>query len=103
MADVLAERGYEVLEAANGNEAVTIARTRGPSLILLDLMMPVMDGWEFLRLRTGDPALASIPVVVLTAQRDPTLPDDLGIVDVFTKPPLMEVLIALIERVCQAR
>src|SRR5687768_17481395 len=76
MADILVEHGYEVLEAANGNEALTTARTGGPALILLDLMMPVMDGRTFLRHRACDAVMSAIPVLVLTAQREDGLPAD---------------------------
>lgn len=60
--------GYEVASAANGREAMASLRRAGDScLILLDLMMPVMNGWEFLTEQRQDPELASIPVVVISA------------------------------------
>jgi CheY-like chemotaxis protein len=60
--------GYEVEQAANGSEALRVLR-RGAtaSVILLDLMMPVMDGWQFREEQRRDPSLAHIPVVVVTA------------------------------------
>ncbi|GAB4192020.1 MAG: hypothetical protein OHK0022_05990 [Roseiflexaceae bacterium] len=66
---VLLQTGHAVLEAANGAEALTCLRTARPrpSLILLDLMMPVMDGVQFRQAQLADPALAAIPVVVLSA------------------------------------
>jgi CheY-like chemotaxis protein len=68
----LASHGYEVLEARHGAEALALLRdaaASGPAvgLVLLDLMMPVMDGWTFRAEQLGDPALASIPVIVVTA------------------------------------
>lgn len=60
--------GYEVMTAANGKEGLeTLKRMQRPCVILLDLMMPVMNGWEFLNAQKNDPALADIPVVVVTA------------------------------------
>lgn len=67
----LESQGLRVLTASNGQEALTIARQGPrPSIILLDLTMPVMDGWEFRAAQVLDPRLASIPVVVLTARDD---------------------------------
>jgi CheY-like chemotaxis protein len=60
--------GYEVLLAGNGKQALDLlASGRRPNLILLDLMMPVMDGYEFLRARARDPELHRIPVIVVSA------------------------------------
>jgi CheY-like chemotaxis protein len=67
LGEVLRRAGYEVSTATNGVEALTHMRTKGaPSLILLDLMMPVMDGWEFRREQLKDPALRSVPTIILT-------------------------------------
>lgn len=65
---VLEEEGYVVLTAENGKDAVTKLKQCEalPDLILLDLMMPVMNGWEFLEVRRADPTLAGIPVLALT-------------------------------------
>ena len=59
--------GGTVLEAGNGEEGLRMARERVPSLILLDLTMPVMDGWETLRRLKADPETQWIPVLALTA------------------------------------
>jgi CheY-like chemotaxis protein len=59
--------GYGVSTAPNGKVALEQARATRPDLIVLDLVMPVMDGWQFLHVRRGDPTLAAVPVVVLTA------------------------------------
>ena len=66
--------GLVVREAANGEEALAAIRQKRPSLVLLDLMMPVMDGFEFLRQLRNDPDVCDIKVVVLTA-KDLTLDD----------------------------
>ena len=69
--DVLVEAGYDVETAANG--ALALDRLRkgaAPSLVLLDLMMPVMDGWQLRALMEQDASLRDIPVIVVTASRD---------------------------------
>lgn len=65
----LADHGYTVVVAANGREALDTLRQSAPlpGLILLDLMMPIMDGWQFRAAQTADPAFARIPVVLLSA------------------------------------
>jgi CheY-like chemotaxis protein len=70
IAEALEEEGFEVVEAANGKEALEALRSAHPSLILLDLMMPVMNGWEFRRAQLADPQIAEIPVIVLSALKD---------------------------------
>src|SRR5262249_28727536 len=66
IAEGLTDNGFDVLTAANGLDAMRVLRNTHPSVILLDLMMPVMDGYEFLEERRVDPALAAIPVAVIT-------------------------------------
>lgn len=71
MSELLAEEGYRVTTAANGAEALELLdASDAPSLILLDLMMPVMNGFELRRALRSDPRLADIPVVVISASRD---------------------------------
>jgi CheY-like chemotaxis protein len=65
--DGLALHGYRVLGAHDGLKALTILASTPVDVIVLDLSMPVMSGWEFLEARSGDPAVASIPVVVMSA------------------------------------
>jgi CheY-like chemotaxis protein len=67
LAEVLTSEGYQVIDARDGQEALDKARQYHPELVLLDLMMPRMNGWEFRRQQKGDRALARIPVVVLSA------------------------------------
>jgi CheY-like chemotaxis protein len=68
---ILENEGYRVMTAENGQEAFDVlAKIPRPCLILLDLMMPVMNGWEFLDQRQGDVALATIPVVIVSAITD---------------------------------
>jgi CheY-like chemotaxis protein len=63
----LVRLGYRVIEAADGAEALASARTHKPDLILLDVLMPHMSGWEVAREVRHDPALKDTPIVVLTA------------------------------------
>ena len=70
--DLLEAEGFEVLDAANGKDAVDIARARRPALIVMDINMPVMTGPQALDLIRHDPATKDIPVVIITAgQRGP--------------------------------
>jgi CheY-like chemotaxis protein len=71
LAGILEEEGHDVEEASDGAEALAyLRRTRAlPDVILLDLMMPGMNGWQFREAQRRDPRLAPIPVVVLTASR----------------------------------
>jgi CheY-like chemotaxis protein len=75
LAEVLEENGYTVSTASNGREALERLRAGAspPSFILLDVMMPIMDGWQFRAEQVRDPTLASIPVVVITAVGDARL------------------------------
>jgi CheY-like chemotaxis protein len=70
LAEVLDEDGFAVLTASNGREAFEVLQSASakPSVILLDMMMPVMDGWEFRKAQRNDPELASIPVAVFSAR-----------------------------------
>ncbi len=69
LTDILSVEGYEVATAANGAEGLKRAGEERPDLILLDLMMPVMDGQEMLRRLKESPDLRAIPVVVMSAGR----------------------------------
>jgi len=63
----LQRRGHEVLVAGDGADGVTKARNEIPSLILMDMSLPVLDGWEATRQIKADPATSGIPVIALTA------------------------------------
>ena len=64
---LLRSHSYEAETAGDGLEALERMRTRRPCLVLLDMHMPVMDGWEFRRQQLADPAIADVPVVCITA------------------------------------
>jgi CheY-like chemotaxis protein len=63
--------GYSFFEAPNGREALDLMRERQPDVVVLDLMMPVLSGWDVLKERQHDAALSRIPVIVVSANRDP--------------------------------
>ena len=63
----LEREGYEVIVAGNGRDGVEAARSQNPSLILMDLNLPDVDGWEATRQIKSDPGLADIPIIALTA------------------------------------
>jgi CheY-like chemotaxis protein len=67
LAELLESEGYEVASAPDGMQGLARAQERTPDLILLDLMMPVMNGWEFREQQKRDPAIAGVPVVVVSA------------------------------------
>jgi CheY-like chemotaxis protein len=101
MFDVLGDEGYAVDLARNGLEALNKLRTaQHPALILLDLMMPVMDGFGFRAEQLKDPVLKDIPVVVVTAGTLDERIEALSCDDVLMKPIAIERLLATIERVC---
>jgi two-component system cell cycle response regulator DivK len=65
--DLLGNAGYELLEAENGAEALTAVAKQRPDLILMDIQLPVMDGYEATRRLKADPATKSIPIIVVTS------------------------------------
>lgn len=99
LAMVLEDEGLRCTTAANGAEALELLRSGvRPDLIILDLMMPVMSGFEFRAAQRADPALAAIPTVVLSAAGEPSSRlRELG-VEVFRKPPDLTQLLEIIDR-----
>ena len=96
--EVLADEGYEVVLAQNGMEALAMLRDGvQPTLILLDLMMPVMDGWQFRAEQKKDPKLAAIPVVVITAAGS-AVKNTIEANEFMTKPVRLEDLLAVVKR-----
>src|SRR3954469_25596166 len=79
LASLLGAAGYTVTTAANGREALDALRRQPPDLVLLDLVMPELDGWQFLQQQRQDPALASIPVVVVSGAAAPHEQSALGV------------------------
>ena len=103
--ELLEERGYRTHRATDGNQALLWLRqtSEAPSLILLDLMMPSMDGWQFRAEQLKDPKTASIPVVVLSADSDPaSRASGLAASAYLRKPIGLDDLLAVVARVCGA-
>ena len=101
----LARRGYEVVVAVDGVEGLSLARAEHPALILMDLSLPVIDGWEVTRRLKADPETAAIPIVALTAHamtsdRDKALAA--GCDDYETKPVELPRLLAVMEKLLGA-
>jgi CheY-like chemotaxis protein len=98
LADFLEDEGYTVGAAANGREALAYLREHlSTSVVLLDLMMPVMDGFKFRTEQKNDPELAVIPVVVMTA-RGPMEPGAIDVQDIVPKPMKLATLLEAIRR-----
>ena len=97
----LEDEGFEVVPAGNGQEALAAMKTFRPDVIVLDLMMPVMDGWQFAKeLRNRD---EEIPLVLLSAARDlKTHAQALSAADIIEKPFDLSELLPKIARVCSA-
>lgn len=99
---LLTDAGYQVATATNGAEALSYINDadNAPDMIILDLMMPVMDGWGFLKARQQDPRCAQIPVIVLSA--DETVAPELralGAQAVVPKAPDQAAFLATIRAV----
>ncbi len=96
----LQRRGYEVILASDGKEGIAVAQKERPNLIVMDLAMPVLDGWEAARQIRNSPATASIPIVALSSH---AMPGDrekalaVGCDDYDTKPVKFSRLLAKIE------
>ena len=99
---VLREKGYEVATAANGQDALTKAQIEKPDLVLLDIMMPQMDGWEVLKLLRVDDETANIPVAMLSARteaKDRVQGLQEGAIDYICKPFSLGELLAKVETI----
>jgi len=94
----IAREGYRLLHAYDGAEALEIARREKPDVITLDVMMPKLDGWTVLGKLKSDPALAAIPVIMLTIVDERTLGYSLGAAEYMTKPIDRNRLLELLRR-----
>jgi CheY-like chemotaxis protein len=106
VSEVLRDDGYQVREATNGAEALETVRETRPDLIVLDLMMPVMNGWTFLEECRRTDSCAEVPVVVTSASHDlPRTADrlrEMGVRTCLAKPFDLDGLLALVERYAPA-
>ena len=95
--DLLTSAGYEVIEAVNGQDGVSLAETERPDLILMDIQLPVLDGYEATRRIKANPALAKIPVIAVTSYAlsgDEEKAKAAGCDDYVTKPFSPRLLLA---------
>jgi DNA-binding response OmpR family regulator len=98
---VLEAAGFRVESATNGEAGISKARELRPDLILLDIMMPGIDGWETLTRLKRDPETATIPVIIFTARehtRGHQKSTEMGAADYFRKPFEPDELIELVEK-----
>lgn len=99
VADLIGWRGFEVTQAANGQEALALLQSsQVPCVILLDLVMPVMDGWQFLERLRGAPGLRDVPVVIVSGHARSHAPA--GVTKVLHKPFDIEDLYAAVAEHC---
>jgi CheY-like chemotaxis protein len=102
VSELLREDGYEVSEASNGAEALAFVGQQCPDLIVLDLMMPVMDGWQFVEECHRSQSCDEVPIVVTSASHDlPRTAERLrsfGVRTCLAKPFDVDGLLALVER-----
>jgi two-component system, cell cycle response regulator DivK len=101
----LTRRGFEVVFAVNGKQGVDLARSEKPDIILMDMSLPIMDGWEATRCVKSDDATRSVPVIGLTAHAmsgDREKAIEAGCDDYDTKPVELDRLIGKIERLLGA-
>jgi len=102
MSKFLKLEGFSPVPAANGQEALTYLRGGGDaSVILLDLRMPVMDGWAFRREQKGDPVIANIPIVILSGIETDGV-QELDAAAAFHKPVSFPEIVGVVRRLCDA-
>jgi two-component system cell cycle response regulator DivK len=102
----LSRRGYQAIVAADGKRGIAAAQAQSPDLIVMDMSLPELDGWEATRRLKADPATRSIPIVALTAHAmasDRKKAMDAGCDDYHTKPVDFESLVRSIEAFLEAR
>jgi CheY-like chemotaxis protein len=98
---VLRHLGYTVVEALDGLQAIALARSELPDLILMDISIPEVDGWEATRILRADPTTKDIPIIALTAH---ALPDDrerataMGFTSYLAKPVEPRAVVAEVRR-----
>jgi two-component system, cell cycle response regulator DivK len=102
----LSHRGYDVILAANGRQGIDMARSQRPDLVLMDLSLPEIDGWQVARILKDDAGTRGIPVVALTAHamlgdREKAL--EAGCDEYATKPVDLPRLLGMIERLTGMR
>ena len=101
----LSRRGYQVISAADGRRGIALARVQSPDVILMDMSLPEIDGWEATRRLKADPATRAIPILALTAHAmasDRKKAMDAGCDGYHTKPVDFESLVSSLEALLEA-
>ncbi len=93
LVELLESEGYQASSAENGEQGLVKARVRRPDIILLDLMMPVMNGWQFREEQLKEPSITDVPVVVISA-----LESDLTATAYLRKPVQLEDVLAAVHQ-----
>ena len=102
MSKFLTLEGFAPVPAANGQEALNYLRGGGDAnVILLDLRMPIMDGWTFRREQRADPQLANIPVVVMSGVESEQM-NELSAAAAFNKPVSFTEVVGVVRRLCES-
>lgn len=102
----LSKAGYDVIQATSGREALEVIRCRAPDLVLLDLMLPDIDGFGVCEILRRQPATATIPIVIVSAWAAPDsrhLGLELGALDYVTKPFSPKTLVERVQRLLDLR
>ncbi len=102
----LTKAGYGVIQATSGREALDVIRSRPPDLVLLDLMLPDIDGFGVCEILRRHPSTAAIPIVIVSAWAAPdtrSLGLELGALDYVTKPFSPKLLVARVQRLLDLR
>lgn len=100
---LLIDAGYDTMTAENGARGLESMRARRPCLVLLDLAMPVMDGWGFRERQLADPELAKVPVVCVTAAFDPASVSARLKVPCLPKPVSFSAVLDAVQHACGGR
>jgi len=98
---ILEHFGYEVIEARNGEDGVNMAREQHPDLILMDISIPLIDGWEATRILKSEPGTSDIPIIALTAHAlatDRAKANEVGCDGYLAKPCEPRRVVAEVER-----
>src|SRR5438270_11000593 len=107
LAVLLQYGGHSVLEASDGNAALSMVQLAHPDLVIADVQMPKMDGYEFVRQLRSDPGVGSTPVIFYTATYNEfearTLANACGVSHILTKPAEPEVVLEMVTAVLSAK
>jgi two-component system chemotaxis response regulator CheY len=95
LAEALEDAGFAVVQAENGQRALALLESERPDVVLLDLLMPVLNGWQFCQAKDQNPTTAAIPVIAMSAavSKDPGSPYFIDVDDFIAKPVELDELL----------